>query len=107
MISRIKFYADCPDGQKNKLFCYSCNELALHDFFERQFLRGLRIRAAWFEKKDVAANVVHENIRFNAASLQYFFDYSFASPMEKYRMKSPGYYDKYVARFNEIFPNLK
>jgi len=107
IITRIKFYSDCPDGKKNKFFCYSCNELELHEFFTRQFQKGYRIRAAYFERKTSPGNIVIDNIRFSQASLQYFFDYSVASPFEQARMKPISFYNKYIAHFNELWPNLK
>jgi hypothetical protein len=83
IISRIKFYADSAPGIKNKLFCYSCDELHFQEFFSRQFAAGLSIRAAWFEKIEMPSKNVLENIRFKPSDINTFFDYFTASLREK------------------------
>ena len=83
IISRIKFYADTIHGEKNKLFCYSCNELEFQEFFSRQFAAGHTIRAAWFEKIENPGKKVLENSRFSQKNLNDFFEYYVSSNSEK------------------------
>lgn len=44
----LKFYADCPDGQRNKLFCYPVHD-GKHaaDLLARFVAKSFRLRAAF------------------------------------------------------------
>jgi len=48
MMYHLKFYADCPDGLKNKLFCYSVHD-GKHaaDLLSRFKANGFTLRAAF------------------------------------------------------------
>lgn len=46
----LKFYADCPDGQINKLFTYPVHQGGhAFDLIRRFFARGFDVRAAFME----------------------------------------------------------
>lgn len=46
----LKFYADCPDGQTNKLFSYPVHHGGhAFDLLRRFFARGFDVRAAFIE----------------------------------------------------------
>ncbi len=52
-MERLKFYADTPDGKKNKFFCWTINDIldlpARLNYFAN---KGYYIRAAWYEYVD-------------------------------------------------------
>lgn len=65
VISRIKFYADTPEG-KNKFFCWEIKGvLSFQDALFRFFSKGWYIRAAWYERINQGTNQVIENSRIN------------------------------------------
>jgi len=86
-ISRIKFYADTAKEEKNKFFCYSCNELEFQEFFSRMFAAGHVIRAAWFEKVEEPGKKVIVNNRFPQHQLQDFLDFYLASKSQKKKIE--------------------
>jgi hypothetical protein len=47
--SKVKFYADCPDGQRNKLFSYPVHDI-VHalNLLDRFKEKGFTIRSAYF-----------------------------------------------------------
>ena len=48
---KVKFYADCPDGQRNKLFSYQVHDLNhAIDLMDRFKNKGFTIRSAYFTK---------------------------------------------------------
>ena len=49
IMEKLKFYADTPRGERNKLFCWDVSILHLEDAIFRFFARGFVIRAAWYE----------------------------------------------------------
>jgi hypothetical protein len=61
---KLKFYADTPRGEKNKLFCWNVSVLQLEEALYRFFARGFVIRAAWYETINTDTGV-HENSRIN------------------------------------------
>jgi hypothetical protein len=76
IIERIKFYADTPRKEKNKLFCFKCSLLNLEDCLMRFILRGFEIKAAWYEKIECTSGLIIENSRIN--NLQIYYDKSFS-----------------------------
>jgi hypothetical protein len=48
----LKFYADCPDNQKNKLFCYPVHD-GKHaaDLLARFAAKSFRLRAAFLGRR--------------------------------------------------------
>jgi len=52
-MERLKFYADLPDGKKNKFFCWKINSImdisARLSYFTN---RGYYLRSAWYEHVD-------------------------------------------------------
>jgi len=61
---RLKFYADTPRGEKNKLFCWTVSILSLQEALFRFFSEGYVIRAAWFEMLNTETGET-ENTRIN------------------------------------------
>jgi hypothetical protein len=54
---RVKFYADAPDGTKNKYMVYKCDDIEKAiELVKRFSSKGWTIRAAYFET-DKGANV--------------------------------------------------
>jgi hypothetical protein len=50
MKGKIKFYADTPRGETNKLFTFNVkNRIGATNAIERFKKHGFNIRAAWFE----------------------------------------------------------
>ena len=49
----LKFYADCPDGTKNKLFCYKVKDVShTLDLLRRFQEKGFSIRTAYHHHKN-------------------------------------------------------
>lgn len=67
----IKFYADAPNGEKNKLFTFSCNLFQLESAILRFIVHGYYIRSAWYHCKTYTGELI-ENRRIT--NLQYYFD---------------------------------
>lgn len=45
---KVKFYADCPDGTKNKQFNYKTHDIShSHDLLNKFVANGFKIRMAW------------------------------------------------------------
>lgn len=59
---RVKFYAD-TGIEKNKLFTWVLPNgiLSIRNTLNRFFSKGWRIRAAWYEKIDIATGEILEN----------------------------------------------
>lgn len=75
MISdRIKFYADTPRGEKNKLFCFKADLLTLEETLMRFLRKKFVIRAAWFEQIDTETGELLTNQRIPTETLQSIFD---------------------------------
>jgi len=50
---RIKFYADTPSGDRNKLFCFNLTSiLTLKNCIFRFFAKGYNFRSVYYEKID-------------------------------------------------------
>lgn len=64
-ISRIKFYADTPKGEKNKFFCFIIYDLDIIGFIRRFWLKGFNIRAAYYETIDDVTREVKYNKKIN------------------------------------------
>ncbi len=46
---KVKFYADCPDGQRNKLFSYGVHDFNhTLDLLDRFKEKGFTVRSAYF-----------------------------------------------------------
>ena len=71
IIERLRFYADTPT-KKNKPFCWTCSILDIEEKLIEYMLKGLTIRAAWYEKIIKETGEVLENTRING--LQHIFD---------------------------------
>jgi len=65
---QLKFYADTPKGERNKLFCFNVGLLQIEEAYFRFIARGWEIRAAWYQKTNLETGVV-ENLRLNIDSL--------------------------------------
>jgi len=65
---KLKFYADTPRGERNKLFCWKVSILHLEDAIFRFFARGFVIRAAWYENVNQETGQV-TNERINIEEL--------------------------------------
>lgn len=75
MISeRIKFYADTPNNEKNKLFCFKTDLITLKDTIKRFIIEGFVFRAAWYEKIDTSTGELIENTRIPDKTLQDIFN---------------------------------
>lgn len=66
---RIKFYADTPRGEKNKLFCFDTSVLTLKETVWRFFNQGWSIRSAWYENINLTTGEVIENTKLNVQSM--------------------------------------
>ncbi len=87
IVERIKFYADTPRGEKNKLFCFNCDILNLKDCLLRFILKGFNVRSAWYEKIDQDTGEIIENSRIN--DIQGYYEMAAALPKrEKVRLSS-------------------
>lgn len=63
---RLKFYADTPEGERNKYFCWKISSIAtLKDALWGFLDRGWNIRAAWYEKIDCSTGEVLVNTKLN------------------------------------------
>ena len=78
---RLKFYADTPRGEVNKLFCWEVDILSLEDAIFRFFAKGFHIRAAWYEKIDAENGYMIENTKLTVQDL--FDKFSSLSPKEQ------------------------
>ena len=65
---RLKFYADTPQGTKNKLFTWNVSILRVQDALFRFFARSWTIRAAWYEVYNTETGAVN-NTRINTQEL--------------------------------------
>ncbi len=70
----IKFYADTPNGEKNKLFCFKVDLLTLKDTIKRFMIKQFVIRSAWYEKIDTSTGELIENTRIQSETLQEIFN---------------------------------
>jgi hypothetical protein len=68
----LRFYADCPDGQENKLFAYSVQQGGhAADLLKRFLANGFRVRAAFMvvqgsgEKGQQVAATVLEHLAWS------------------------------------------
>jgi len=62
---RIKFYADTPSGDVNKLFCFKIKSiLSVREAIWRFMAKNWNIRSAWYEKINLTTGEV-ENTRIN------------------------------------------
>jgi len=88
MISeRVKFYADTPRGEKNKLFCFKVDLITLKETIKRFMIKKFVIRSAWYEKIDTGTGELIENTRIPSDSLQEIFD----EMMKEYTPKHSHY----------------
>jgi len=69
-LERIKFYADTPNHQKNKFFCFQCSILNCKEFLYRFIFKGYNIRAAYYEKKETETGIILENLKFDINSIK-------------------------------------
>lgn len=67
---QLKFYADTPKGEKNKLFCFEVNLLELENAVKRFLIKGFNIRAAWYQKTNIITGEIKENTRLNIENIQ-------------------------------------
>lgn len=67
---QLKFYADTPKGEKNKLFCFEVNILELENAVKRFLIKGFNIRAAWYQKTNIITGEIKENTRLNIENIQ-------------------------------------
>lgn len=52
-MERLKFYADTPDGKKNKFFCWTIKDMfELGERLNYFTNKGYYIRSAWYESID-------------------------------------------------------
>ena len=63
MTEKIKFYADTPKGEKNKLFVFSCNILSLEDCLYRFILKGFYIRSAYYQLEKDDGEIINTKIK--------------------------------------------
>lgn len=49
IVYRVKYYANTPEGERNKLFCWSINLFDLENHILRTLIRGYYIKSAWLE----------------------------------------------------------
>jgi hypothetical protein len=65
-LERVKFYADTPAGDVNKLFTFETNIFSIERLF-RTFIiqKKYNIRAAWYEKIDKDTGEIVENTRLD------------------------------------------
>jgi hypothetical protein len=68
---QLKFYADTPRGDKNKLFTWDVSILTLEDALFRFFAKGWNIRSAWYNKTNTETGEV-ENTKI--PNLQQLFE---------------------------------
>lgn len=61
--TRLKFYADTPSGQRNKLHCYNCDLFQIEAMLKRFTIRGYIIRAAYFETLSDDGKTCISNVR--------------------------------------------
>ena len=61
--TRLKFYADTPSGQRNKLHCYECDLFNIEAMIKRFTIRGYIIRAAYFETLSDDGKTCISNVR--------------------------------------------
>lgn len=61
--TRLKFYADTPSGQRNKLHCYSCDLFNIEAMIKRFTIKGYIIRAAFFETLSEDGATCISNVR--------------------------------------------
>ena len=63
---RLKFYANTPRGERNKLFCFKIVSIIhLEEALGRFFMKGFDIRAAWYERIDKNTREVRENTKID------------------------------------------
>jgi hypothetical protein len=64
-LNKIRFYADCPDGTKNKLFNFKDIKDLKHgqDILVKYLRKGYIIRASFYEFLDIFGNI--QNVRIN------------------------------------------
>jgi len=66
IVERIKFYADTPQGQKNKFFCFTLRTIMDIEAAIFRFLRkGFYFRSCWYERINKETGEVIENTRVN------------------------------------------
>lgn len=67
---RLKFYADTPRGEKNKLHCFYVSAFKLKDALFRFWARDYHIRSAYYDKTNTETGE-NENIQI---PLEVYFD---------------------------------
>lgn len=73
IIEHIKFYANTPAGDKNKLFTFECTLINLQSCLERFMKKGFNIRACWYQNyNDATGEII--NKRIPTKTLQDIFD---------------------------------
>jgi len=66
IVERIKFYADTPQGEKNKFFCFNLRTVMDIEAAIIRFLhKGFYFRSCWYEKINKSTGEVLENTRVN------------------------------------------
>lgn len=88
---RLKFYADTPKGEKNKLHCFKVSLFTLEDAYFRFLATGYNIRASWYEKIDTESGVIAENCRLNDKELLEKFISLKPYQVKKYQEKQQQY----------------
>ena len=69
-LSRVKFYADTPMGEKNKYFCWDIDSiLSAEETVLRFMAKKWVIRAVWFENINTETGEITDNLRFNMSDL--------------------------------------
>lgn len=71
---RLKFYADTPRGEKNKMFCFKVDQLTMAETLKRFLGNNFVIRACWYEKIDTETGEVIENTRIPSETIQGLFN---------------------------------
>lgn len=60
---RVKFYADTPKGEMNKLFIFTSDTFHWEECIKRFIRKGFYIRAAWFETIDIETGEIKHNLK--------------------------------------------
>jgi len=71
---RLKFYANLPDGTKNKFHCFNVSLLSLEEALKRFLINGYHIKAAWHEAIDNSTGEIKHNLRIKTEDMQRLFD---------------------------------
>lgn len=83
MKEQLKFYADTPKGEKNKLFCFEVNILELENAIIRFLIKGFVFRAAWYQRTNTLTGEIKENTRINIETIENkLFEMSFKKTKE-------------------------